>query len=169
MADFNKSLALVRNHEGGYANVSGDRGGETYAGITRIYHPAWPGWAAIDAAKPLKHNAVVPAAEPLIAEFYEQKYWQQIQGDLIQEQRVAEFLFDWLVNSGRWAIIHAQREVGVKDDGNFGPKTLAAINTEGATLFERLKTRRINYVRNLSKYSDQRKFLKGWLSRIDSF
>lgn len=169
MADFNKALAFVRKHEGGYANVSGDRGGETYAGITRINHPSWPGWVAIDAAKPLKHNAVVPAADPYIAEFYKINYWRPIQGDNINDQRVAEFLFDWFVNSGRWAIIHAQREVGVKDDGNFGPRTLEAVNAAGPTLFDKLRTRRVDFVTELAKRPGQAKFLKGWLRRIYSF
>lgn len=169
MADFNKALALVRKHEGGYANVSGDRGGETYAGITRINHPTWPGWVAIDAAKPLKHNAMVSGADPHIAEFYELNYWRPIQGDYINDQRVAEFLFDWLVNSGRWAIIHAQREVGVKDDGNFGARTLEAVNAAGPTLFDKLRTRRVDFVTELAKRPGQARFLKGWLRRIYSF
>jgi len=169
MADFNLAMALVRHHEGGYADVPGDRGGETYAGITRKNHPGWPGWAAVDAAKPLRWNAIVPNAEPHVAPFYEQQYWRKIKGDAITDQRVAAFLFDWYVNSGTWALLHAQRELGLHDDAVIGPKTLAAINMAGTELFDRLKARRIAFVRNLAKAPSQKKFLAGWLRRVNSF
>jgi len=38
---FNKTITL----EGGYVlhNIKGDTGGMTYAGISSVHHPTWPG------------------------------------------------------------------------------------------------------------------------------
>lgn len=44
-------ITAIVQAEGRYVNNPSDPGGETYCGISRVYHPAWPGWAAIDAAK----------------------------------------------------------------------------------------------------------------------
>ena len=51
MADFLQAFESMIRNEGGYKlhSVEGDRGGMTYAGIARNFHPNWPGWAAIDA------------------------------------------------------------------------------------------------------------------------
>ena len=43
MAIFKKAYEPVRQWEGGWCNVEGDRGGETYAGIARNFWPDWPG------------------------------------------------------------------------------------------------------------------------------
>ena len=51
MADFDLAYAPVAKWEGGWTHDSGDKGGETYAGIARAFFPDWPGWHFIDAAK----------------------------------------------------------------------------------------------------------------------
>jgi hypothetical protein len=37
-------------NEGGFKliDIAADRGGQTYAGIARNFHPNWPGWHCID-------------------------------------------------------------------------------------------------------------------------
>ncbi|MDR2457828.1 MAG: hypothetical protein LBD41_05040, partial [Clostridiales Family XIII bacterium] len=39
---------IISEYEGGYSNVPGDLGGETYAGISRKYNPDWQGWETLD-------------------------------------------------------------------------------------------------------------------------
>ena len=56
MADFSKAWGRSSVHEGGYAHLAGDAGGETYRGIARNFHPEWPGWKFIDRVKPLPYN-----------------------------------------------------------------------------------------------------------------
>ena len=51
MADFATAYAPLAGFEGGWCNVQGDSGGETYAGIARRYWPDWPGWKLIDGEK----------------------------------------------------------------------------------------------------------------------
>lgn len=168
MADFDIAIIPVLKHEGGYANVKGDAGGETYGGITRKNWPHWSGWQFVDAAKPLRRNQRAPAADLLLEHFYREQYWQKIKGDLITDQRTAGFLLDFYVNSGYHAVKCVQKIVGSAQDGVVGPQTLAAINNT-AGLFEELKQARIAFVQQVAKRGDNEKFLAGWLRRINSF
>ncbi len=103
MADYTLAFPLIGVNEGGYVFIAGDKGGETYAGITRPNHPNWPGWPTIDAAKPLSRGAIVDGLEPLVETFYKTYYWDPLSLDSINSQRVANFTFDWNVTSGAWA------------------------------------------------------------------
>lgn len=51
-------IAAESAKEGGYANVLGDKGGETYMGISRVYWPSWPGWPVIDDWRAERINAL---------------------------------------------------------------------------------------------------------------
>ena len=84
-------------NEGGYqlTNVSGDRGGQTYAGIARKMNPQWAGWAAID-------RGDIPPTQ-LVREFYASGWWAPIRGDEIADQRVAESIFDFAVNTSAYS------------------------------------------------------------------
>ena len=49
MAEFRPAFEKMIHNEGGYVNhtVAGDRGGQTYAGIARKFHPDWQDWGLI--------------------------------------------------------------------------------------------------------------------------
>jgi lysozyme family protein len=121
--------------EGGYVltNRKSDRGGQTYAGISRVMNPQWAGWEAIDRGE-------IPPSD-LVRDFYRAGYWQPIQGDAIDRQEVAATIFNFAVNTsapGRptVAVKLAQLVVGATPDGDFGPKTLAAVNAYEPRLFK---------------------------------
>ena len=50
MGEFEQAFEKMIRNEGGYLlhKVSGDRGGQTYAGIARNFYPDWDGWDLID-------------------------------------------------------------------------------------------------------------------------
>ena len=173
MSVFKIALKQTLQHEGGYANVSSDRGGETYCGISRKNWPAWRGWPIIDKAKPLKRDEILKDKHlaDLVEVFYYEHFWKAIQGDRIQDQRIGSFLFDFYVNSGYHAIKAVQRIVKVKDDGLVGTQTLAAINAaDSEAIFAGLKAARIKFLKDIAaRKSDQRANLDGWLSRANSF
>lgn len=172
MADFKTALKNTLQHEGGYANVTGDTGGETYQGISRKNWPAWWGWAIIDKAKP-KHNQVLKGKQlaALVEVFYYEHFWKPIQGDRISDQRITNLLFDFYVHSGYHAIKSVQRVVKVKDDGIVGIQTVAAINAADAVaVFAGLKAARIKFLKDIAtRKPDQGKFLEGWMNRVNSF
>lgn len=172
MSDFKTALKIALSHEGGYANVPGDTGGETYRGISRNNWPAWRGWGIIDKSKP-KHNQVLKDKQlaGLVEVFYYEHFWKPIQGDRIHDQSVANLLMDFYIHSGYHAIKAIQRVVKVKDDGIVGTQTLAAINAaDPVAVFAGLKAARIKFLKEIvTRRPDQQKFLAGWMNRVNSF
>jgi lysozyme family protein len=176
MASFDTAYRkYILPNEGGYANALFDKGGETYAGIARNYHPTWPGWPYIDSVKAnnggtIKTNAKFPDVQHLVDDFY-LAWWNRNRFGEINSQDVANLLFDYNVNSSSYAIKAIQRIVGVPDDGKMGPVTLAAINKmNAAELYNALKAQRRSFFQYLvDKDPTQEKFLTGWLYRLDKF
>lgn len=167
MADFKLAIKPVLNWEGGYVNDPDDQGGETYRGITRKNWPYWEGWEYVDDAD-LRKGQTSDVADAFVEDFYREHYWAKIKGDLIEDQRTAGFLLDFFVNSGYHAIKAVQKVVGAKQDGIVGPQTLAAVNNT-AGVFEALKLARISFVKKAATLKNNKKFLAGWLRRINSF
>lgn len=134
MADFEQAIPIILKDEGGYSNNKSDKGGETYCGISRLDNPNWVGWKIIDGYKmahPLHNGDIIKdtVLDGFVHAQYKAKYWDKIQGDNISSQRVANFLFDWFVNSGYHAVEHLQKCLDIRADGVMGSGTVAATNT----------------------------------------
>ena len=66
------------------------------------------------------------------------------------------------------AVRTVQSVVGAKQDGIMGRKTLHAVNaSDPKALFRTLHARRTAFLTSLAK-GTQRKFLKGWLARVNA-
>lgn len=154
MADFATAYAPLAGFEGGWCNVQGDSGGETYAGIARRYWPEWLGWALIDNAK--KHSsfqsgasafsrylATIPELPDLVSSWYRDEWWNRL-GLSELPQELATEIFEQSVNMGRAGsgkkvqqICNAfnRRRNGsllfpdLVVDGIIGPRTLDALAT----------------------------------------
>jgi len=167
-------------HEGGYANVSGDRGGETYRGIARVYHPSWEGWQLLDTYKlqngGIKHNVIIQDAtlENLVKQFYYFRFWKHFNLDKINSAELATLVYDSVVHSGNRGIKFLQEAANMlgtalKVDGIIGNNTLTAINSLPAVkLHDTMKEVRLSFLRQLAT-GDQAKFWNGWYNRIASF
>lgn len=159
MAGYEKAFQRLMRDEGfSLTDTPHDRGGVTFAGITRKFHPEWDGWRFVDAGSTPPTDSV--------RQFYLQ-YWQRVLGGSINSQAVAEVLFGQHVNMGANAIKLMQRCLGLVEDGKVGPKTIAAINAMDE---ERLLMRYA--LANLARYhaigmkdKTQRKFWPGWFTR----
>ena len=94
MADFFPAYEAMIIDEGGYKlhTVAGDRGGQTYAGIARNYHPDWPGWVWIGKGE-------IPPAQ-LVRDFYRLQFWDPLRCGEIKQQSIAATLFNFAVNAG---------------------------------------------------------------------
>jgi len=161
MADFLPAFEEMIRDEGGYVlhDVEGDRGGMTYAGIARNMNPDWAGWEFIDKKQDVPTN--------LVRDFYRQRFWDDIKGDKINNQRVASAIFNFYVNTGRPAKTLAQVVIGVTPDGSFGDKTVAQLNTMDVDKFVMAYA-----LAKIARYRDivtrnrtQMKFLLGWINR----
>lgn len=162
MSDFPQAYEAMIIHEGGYVlhTVPGDRGGMTYAGISRRAHPEWPGWRTLDAGGK-------PEAEQVRA-WYRATYWDRLRLDEVESQRIARTIFDFAVNAGIGTAARlAQIIVGATPDGVIGPRTLDALNAADPERFALAYA-----LAKIARYRDivtrdrsQEKFLLGWINR----
>lgn len=156
MSEFGLAYIKTMRDEGGYANSSSDRGGETWKGIARAFHPNWIGWGIVDDVKAktgmrstidnLRAWRSVGAAledidqiERMVQEFYRKEFWNAIHGDEIESQAIANELFDIAVNMHpSRAKMFLQTALNLLNsdqkfwpdlvlDGNLGPKTFGAL------------------------------------------
>lgn len=162
MAKFSPAFDSMMLSEGGYllTNIPGDTGGQTYAGISRKNWPNWQGWLYVDRKE-------TPPTQ-LVRDFYKTNFWDVVKGDELTDQRMAESIFSFAVNTGiKIAVKLAQIVVGVAPDGEVGTKTLYALNTVSPHIFMPSYT-----VAKIARYRDivmkdrsQSKFLLGWINR----
>lgn len=165
MAEFESAFEKTIQNEGGYAlsSVKGDRGGQTYAGIARNFHPAWPGWRYVD-------NGTTSDIEltALVEQFYREGFWDRINGEVIKDQSMAASIYDFAVNAGPViAIKLAQMVVGVTPDGVVGPLTSSALNESSPNVFklQYALAKVARYATICRKDPVQKKFLLGWINR----
>jgi lysozyme family protein len=98
-------------------------------------------------------------------------YWDRWKADLIQNQSVAEQLVDWVWGSGVWGIKIPQRTLNVVSDGIVGDKTIEAVNNYNQKdIHFLIKQDRIAFINGIiQRDPTQKRFIKGWLNRINSF
>ena len=181
---FEKAFCHLIMREGYYANVRGDRGGETYCGIARNHWSKLALWSLIDEHKaaldrPLRRNERIHCQiiDAKVKAFYKQNFWSKIKGDDIHSEALALLLFDSLVHSGNRAVEWIQQsanEVGALKlvvDRQFGPATLRAVNAcDSERLFATMKALRASYLSWLAdNVAGQAKFKRGWMRRINEF
>lgn len=142
-----RALELMFGHEGGYSNVPTDSGGPTKYGITHKTLAAHRGVKSVsaDQVKALK----LSEAE----EIYRKGYWTQSGGDLLPAG-LDYAAFDFGVNSGpARAVKVLQKVVGVPQDGNAGPMTLAAVEAYKGGVLKLIKAyceARMDFLRGLT-------------------
>jgi lysozyme family protein len=142
MANWKLAKAKTGGNEGGYALVKGDRGGETYCGISRVWWPKWAGWKIIDAIKAkrkIAHGEIIhdPVLEGLVDTFYKSTFWDILGADDIEDQQTAERLYDFGVTSGQSRSIKEIQEVlGLEQTGKISDELIAAINDPAKYLLQ---------------------------------
>ena len=149
---FDRAIKYVLKHEGGLVNDPADPGGLTNRGITKRDYP---------------HLDIARLSEEETIEIYRKDYWRPIYDEMTDKDAACK-VFDMAVNMGhRQAHKLLQRAVGERDDGVFGPATLAAAN-ETRNLVEKLCRQQSEFYHKLVvKRPVMLKFLKGWLNRAN--
>ena len=166
MADYKVHIPFLEKWEGGWSNDPDDSGGATMKGVTLRTYTAYR-----------KKKGLLPPTEDELRniskeewlDIYKTMYWDTIKGDAFQSQSVANIMVDWFWMSGVIAIKRLQLIVGTKQDGIVGQKTLAAVHAKNQKeLFTQLKNARHNhFISIVTKSPEKRKFLKGWLNRLN--
>jgi lysozyme family protein len=169
MADFKPAFLFTLQHEDstGSGKVTVDAGGRTRFGIAEKFHPDLP-----------DEFFTGPAEDALAeAEKLEQReYWDTLRLAEVENQNVANKIFDMGINMGvRQAAVYAQRAVNsqrqqLTEDGNIGPKTLAAMNAMDPQTFHGLLCQfsAWHYRHIAANNPAQAVNLAGWLKRASA-
>jgi lysozyme family protein len=147
MSRFPEAVEVILKHEGGYVDHPSDPGGRTNFGISQRAYPN------IDIK-----NLTRDAAKAI----YKRDYWDVCKCDEFPWP-LSLFVFDAGVNQGTGRALRLlQRTVGVKEDGNIGPVTRAAIAKYQDVGAHYMATRAIAY----SELASFAIFGRGWMRRI---
>jgi lysozyme family protein len=186
MADFNIAFKItILGNEGGYNPGIGEK--ETYMGIDRGANPNWSGWIIIDNVKLQNPHASVSRINMLLAtnnalqihiqSFYKANYWDTVQLDKVNDQQLANNLFDCSVNQGEGLARRFMQAacnnviVAIKSpvkplvvDRQMGPLTLTTFNSlPPAQLNQAINTERSASYHGDSEYAE---WGKVWEKRL---
>lgn len=195
--DFAVAYQHVMGHEigphaatRGYVNDPDDKGGETVAGVSRVFHPGWEGWPLVDQLKgqpnfPRNLSADL-RLDGMISSFYRREFWDKLHCDDMPDHSVALELFDTGVNmSQARAGMYLQQALNllnnngklfsdITEDGVIGPATLSALGfylAQSRGNVPRLLTvmnvlQGAFYVERMRTEKSQEKHL-GWFDRVN--
>lgn len=157
-SNFDASLNLVLQSEGGNDDDPADHGGRTSRGITQREYDAWcaeHNWPQGDVWK---------ATQSAINAIYHDEYWNPLCDQL--PVGIDYLYFDMAVNAGPGrASKLLQAALGVAVDGRIGPVTRQAIaKADPVALIDDYSEAKASFYRGLH----QPRFLKGWLNRTAS-
>lgn len=161
MADFHLFAPLLHSLEKGVSNRKNDRGGFTVDGVTLTTFRQFYGQDKTEDdlrnMTPLQWRHIMKSG-----------YWDVCKADRIDNQKLAELITDWCVNSGTARIRNVQTILGVKPDGCVGPVTLGAINGGDADeLYRRIMTARRGWFERIVRNDPrQEENLQGWMNRL---
>jgi lysozyme family protein len=169
MADFKPAFLFTLQHEDSTRSgkVTVDAGGRTRFGIAEKFHPGLP------------EEFFTGPPEDALAEaekIEEREYWETLRLGEVEDQNVANKLFDMGVDMGvRQGAVYAQRAVNsqgrqLTEDGKIGPKTLAAINAiDPRTFYGLLCQFSAWHYRHIATNNPaQAVNLQGWLKRAEA-
>lgn len=166
MSQFQEAFQYTMLFEDRYREyaVQPDPGGFAISGINSAAFP--DEFARIQA---------IPQSErgPSVEEFYQSKFWTPMKIGGINDQDLANRVFDMGVNGGSVEAVQLlQQAVGalrhpVTVDGHIGPETLQAVDEceHDAILAAYRQQRQDYYKAVVVKNPDKAKYLKGWLRR----
>lgn len=162
LTNYAKALPLILKHEGGFVNHPNDPGGATNKGVTigtlkRLgIDVDGDGDSDIVDLRSLRQSDV--------ERVYKLFYWDAVKADHLPSG-VDYAVADFAVNSGpSRGAKHLQKVVGVAQDGDIGPKTLAAVaKRDPQDVVSALCDSRLRFLRGLKTWGT---FGKGWGRRV---
>lgn len=158
MSRFERAMAALAIHEGGYANHPKDPGGATNKGVTQRTYDAHR------RRKGLPTRGVRHITDADVYDIYRRQYWDAVRADDLPSG-LGYCVFDAAVNSGparaaKWL----QALVDVAQDGIIGDQTIAALDgVPVAGLIDRYCDNRLAFMRRLKHWAT---FKNGWTRRV---
>jgi hypothetical protein len=140
--------------------------------------PNWEGWKLIDDHKKTRGLAGIdktmfanPFMVSYINDFYKQNFWDVNSLDKINDQQIANTVYDFGVNAGTGrAAKYLQEVVGAKEDGKIGADTLKLVNTGNQKLiYSKFNALRLAHYMEAASQPGQHQFLASWESRLKPY
>ncbi len=173
MAKFSLFIPILKRVEGGYQNLTGDDGnynslgqrvGTNFGISARFYE------GIIN--RPPSIADIKAITKKRAEDLYKKYFWDDVHGDILKNQSVANIIADHGVNAGEGSIGKIVQRIlkfdfgkNIKIDGDIGPITAALINSVNQKLlFDKIKKAREEYYRGIGG-----EFLVGWISRLKEF
>jgi len=179
MADdvnFNSAIEKVLKHEGGFVNTRYDKGGATNYGISLNFLKSLGKLGDLNDDGRIDENDIKIIDKEEAIKIYKKEIWDKEGYGRINNEIVAEAIFDFAVNLGpvkahkliQKAINLHNTESILKEDGLLGNDTICAINISNPLKFM-LFFRSVviwHYIQITEKDASQKKFINGWLKRV---
>ena len=165
-AIFNNAVQHTLIDEGVLSDNPNDAGGLTKYGITQ---ETWTGYRAKHPELKLPQSVAKITKDQAITVYYEE-YWLAEHLDKLPSE-LSPVVFDFRINSGDIAIKRLQRMIGVPEDGDLGPVSLAKFANLNTTQLRRMRndyvTVRGIFLMDLAQHhSNDVVFIEGWFKRI---
>ena len=160
--NYEKCLAMILHHEGGYVNHPKDPGGMTNLGVTKRVYEDWVGYS-------VSEHTMQNLTEEDVAPIYKKNYWDRIKADELPSG-LDLCVFDFGVNAGTGrAAKYLQNLIGTVADGGIGPNTLKAlskyVDSEGVeSAIKNYQAERQSYYEKLKTFET---FGRGWTRRVE--
>ena len=160
--NYQKCLAMILHHEGGYVNHPKDPGGMTNLGVTKRVYEDWVGYS-------VSEHTMQNLTEEDVAPIYKKNYWDRIKADKLPSG-LDLCVFDFGVNAGTGrAAKYLQNLIGTVADGGIGPNTLKAlskyVDSEGVeSAIKNYQAERQSYYEKLKTFET---FGRGWTRRVE--
>jgi lysozyme family protein len=155
-SNFERSLKMVLQSEGGNDDDPADHGGRTSRGITQREYDAW----RQDKGQPVLDVWIAPQSD--VDAIYHDEYWEPYCDAMPAGVDYLHFNNSVLDGPHRAAVL-LQQALGVNADGRIGPVTRQVLTSvDPTTIVIRLSAASATFYRGLH----QPRFLKGWLNRV---
>lgn len=108
---------------------------------------------------------------------YAKEYWAPLKIDKLNNQNMADIIYDMAVNAGKFTAIKLAQdsanqvsEYKLTVDGKIGPNTINILNkVDPTTWLKKYIQLRINYYTNLAQDPKYTEYLQGWINRANSY
>ena len=169
---FAKAVDIVLKHEGGFNNISADRGGPTNYGISlKFLRNVEGGDINGDGIVDIKDSEILTRDQAI--DFYWKEFWNKYRYERFSDGLLSSKVMDLAVNMGpkraHMLLQQALRAVGnkVEIDGVLGTQSIrAANNANRDALLAAIRSEAAGYYRMIAAlHPGQTSFLNGWLNR----
>ena len=160
--NFNETMKLMLNLEGGKTDEKSDRGGRTNFGITQRTYNDWL------KQNKLKSSDVFKISKERALKIYRKQFWGVIKGDQLPHNVAKAIMSMALTDGPQDSVRFIQRLLNIEQTGFMGPKTLAAIWSK-CKKDDKMFTKKILDAQIKRYKSDEQAdtYGKGWTNRAD--